>query len=117
LLAAFNKKPRVSPELALKMLQSRPEYAFGIFVEFVVTTTRAKGYFGRFMKHRNENGVDLNGDVSEAACGDPLTSNETYRVVSVMKHVKKSNCWRPKSYVGASKWPTRPPCCEWNVVS
>jgi hypothetical protein len=81
LIECFNKKPHVSPDQALVMLKGRLEFMGNVFIEYFVTPTRIKGYFGRLKKYR-EGKLAGNEDKdvpATAAGGDPNANAESYK--------------------------------------
>jgi hypothetical protein len=77
LIECFNKKPHVSPDQALVMLKGRLEFMGNVFIEYFVTPTRIKGYFGRLKKYREDKlaGNEDKDVPASAAGGDPNTGS------------------------------------------
>jgi hypothetical protein len=82
LLQCFDKRPYLSPEESLRHPRGRPEFQDDLFVEYFVTPTRIKGFFGRLLKYKreNKNAVDANEKLNEnAAGGEDPTEADTYK--------------------------------------
>jgi hypothetical protein len=67
LLTYFNVIPRISPEDAVKRM--RAENPADVYIEYVVTAGRVKGYFSRFKKHKDDKQIGRSAPCPEEACG------------------------------------------------
>ena len=77
LLTYFNEIPRTSPEDAVRNLRGHVDYPQDVFVEYVVTAGRVKGYFSRFKKHKDDKKLGRNTPCPVEACGGVAASKYT----------------------------------------
>lgn len=93
LIWCFNQKPHMSPDQALGNLKGRPEFANDVFVEYFVTPTRIKGYFGRLKKHRDDN-LNVNDDIQESFAGEDSSADSyknLHRKEDIKAEIKRRN--------------------------
>ena len=66
LVSYFNEKIKVSPEGALVRLLALPEYRMDVFMQYVMTAGRVRGYFAQLKKYKDKKNLGSQGKVPEA---------------------------------------------------